>query len=154
MIRKSRLRTVVEIVGVVSVVLSVLFLAIQVQQANKQARMSFALDLQASYNGWHELLIAAPGAADLLMATLPDSAFTPGEIRRRRSLVAYLFNVWATIHKAWEHDLISDLEYEGYANDARTIVANPWAVDIVRDMMDRYPAARDYPIFAPIRDAR
>ncbi len=151
---KPSVRTAAEIAGVVSVVLSVIFLAVQVQQANRQARVSFAHDLQASYNGWHELLVAAPGAADLLVSTLPDSVLTLGQVRQRRSLIVYLFNVWMTVNTAWENGLISDLAYEGYTNDARGLLANPLAVDIMRDLVERYPEARGFPIFAPFRDAR
>ena len=98
--------------------------------------------------------MSVPGAADLLMSPLPDSALTPGEIRQRRSLIVYLFNVWMTVHTAWENDLVSDLEYEGYTNDARSMTDNPVAVEVMRDLLERYPGSRDFPIFAPVRDAR
>jgi hypothetical protein len=155
MTTKPSVRAAVEVVGVASVVLSVVFLAMQVQQANQQARVSYAHDLQASYNGWHELLISVPGAADLLMSSMPDSALTPGEARRRRSLIVYLFNIWMTVHTAWENGLISDLDYEGYTNDVRSMTEHPVAVGIMRDLLDhRYPEAQSFPIFAPAREAR
>lgn len=152
---KPSVRTLAEVLGVVSVVLSVIFLAMQVEQANQQARVSFAHDLQASYNGWHELLVSVPGAADLYMSPLPDSALTPGEARQRRSLVVYLFNVWMTVHTAWENGLVSDPEYEGYTNDVRSMTANPAAVGIMQDLLDhRYPEAQRFPIFAPAQEHR
>jgi hypothetical protein len=151
---KLSIRATVEIVGILSVVLSVVFLALQVQQGNQQARVSFAHDLQDSYNGWHELLVGVPGAADLLMSPLPDSALTPGQIRQRRSLIVYLFNIWMTVHAAWQNELISDIEYEGYTNDVRPMLANPVALDVMQDLLERYPGARDYPIFASLRDDR
>ena len=90
---KPQFRTLAEIVGVLSVLVSVGFLAMQVGQANQQARVQLAHDIQASYNGWHEILITAPEAADLFTSTLPDSVLTPGQRRQRSSLSAYMFNV-------------------------------------------------------------
>ena len=151
---KHSIRTIAEVMGVVSVVLSVVFLGIQVQQANRQARVSFANDLQASYNGWHELLVSVPGAAALVRSQLPDSALTLEESLQRHSLFMYLFNVWMTVHAAWENGLVSDVQYEGYINDARSMARNPAAVQTIRGMLERYPASRGLPIFEPFREAR
>jgi hypothetical protein len=85
---------------------------------------------------------------------LPDSALTLEESLQRRSLIVYLFNVWMTVHTAWENGLVSDVQYEGYTNDARSMATNPIAVQVMRDMLDRYPGSQDFPIFAPFRDAR
>lgn len=155
MTSRPSVRTAAEVVGVVAVVVSVVFLAVQVQQANQQARVSFAHDLQASYNSWHDLLISVPGAADLLMSSLPDTALTAGEVRQRRSLIVYLFNIWMTVHTAWENGLVSDPQYDGYTNDVRGMTDNPVAVGIMLELIDhRYPEAQHFPIFAPVQEAR
>jgi hypothetical protein len=149
---KLQFRTVAEVVGVLSVLVSVGFLAVQVRQANQQARVQLVHDIQASYNGWHEILTTEPGAADLFTSTLPDSAFTPGQLRQRRSHASYLFNVWVTVHTAWENGLLSEDQYEGYAGDARIFATHPVVGPVVTELMGRYPGASDYPIFAPFKD--
>lgn len=147
----ERLKLVLEVSSALAVVASVVFLAFQVNQANDIARASMRYDLESSWNEWHDLIISDSTTAALLVRMQDaDAVFSPTEQQQVFSLANRLYNIWSSLHAAHENGLISDEDYTSLSEDVPSAMVLEAAVPIWRQLVERYPADRDAPIFTPL----
>lgn len=148
---QGRIRTAIEVLGGLSIIVSLIFVAIEIKQANEVARATTELELYAAWNEFHDAVISSEETADLLIRMReaePD--LTPAERRQALSLANRLFNTWAAVHGAYQNGLISEQMYESLSQDVTRSMALESAIPMWRSLLDQYPVFKTYPIMAPL----
>ncbi len=147
----SRMRTAVELIGLATLIVSVLFLALQVRQGNEVARATVAYELSNMFNDYHGLVMGDPEVAELLVRMARDeSEFTEVERRQIQSLANRLFNIWTSAHQGFENGVVTPEEYDNYQLDVSRAMGLKAAVPFWRSFLDTYPSRKAWPIFAPL----
>lgn len=151
---RARWRLVLEVVGIISVVISVVFLALQVRQGNQVARATVQYELMSSWNEFHDLIIGDSATAKLLIRMADTTTeFTAAERRQIVSIANRLFNTWTAVHHAYENGLIDRETYESMSSDIPRAIGNfPVAVPIWRTLVETYPISKEWEIFEPLRN--
>ena len=118
----------VEIVGVCSVVLSLLVVAYQIQQANDIARVTTEIELRASYAGINELFIENPELRDVF-ANLddPNRTFTEEEASLFGSMTYRFLNVWVGMEVAYDEGMIGYESWSETLGNIRNMLENQTA---------------------------
>jgi hypothetical protein len=150
--KDGRLRSAAEVLGVLAVVLSVVFLALQVRQANQIARAEASRELLAMFNQFHDAAIADPAVTDILVALAnPAPELTPHQAIQARHFVSRLFNAFNAVHDAYTEGLVPIGVYEDYATAVRGYLRDyPGIVPPLRVLIESMPRIRRSPVWAPL----
>ena len=93
-----------EIVGAIAVFVSIIYLARQINNANKATEASTTLDSTRLLSDWHQSLNQSPGLADIFVRGMEDaSALTNIERASFLAAVADLFTVLEGLYR--QHNL-------------------------------------------------
>ncbi len=98
MLREKR-KDIIEAVGLVAIVASLLFLGVEIQQNTAAIELSTAQSFQSDFRA-HEIVIAQDGdLADLLQRATEDiSGLTQAELMRVRLLESSVLRAWANAY--------------------------------------------------------
>ena len=111
----SRIRQLMEAIGGVTLIASVIFLALQVRQGNQIARAETTRELISLLNEFHGDAVSDPTTTNLLLTlTAPTPQLTPTEVLQVRHLVTRLSNVFNTAHDAYEEGLLPPDRYAAF----------------------------------------
>ena len=123
--RKSSL----EIIGVIAVVASLLFLAYEIRQSNQIARSTITFELGNNVSELNEIVWTNPEVAALhVRASDPRYVPTQVESEMLRAEARRFMNVWGTVEIA-------------YRNGHQTRAQFDILLDDVEDVLERLPAA-------------
>jgi hypothetical protein len=148
-------REIVEIVGVVSIVGSLLLLATEVRQSNKIASAEMEMSLAEGF-----MQIHMQRATDLDVAKLwskitePEGhLITATDHSQMRGITWTYVNLFWMVQTAHDNDLMSDAGLEGYVDVVRWILEfRPALQDHFVFIYNTTPAMAGVAIFAPIED--
>ena len=154
--KRLSVRDAVEIVGAVSIVLTLMFLALEIKQSNDVASYTAARELHDSFNQINLILAGDPTLAELwFRMNSEDANFSQSEQARIEAVARLLFNVWGSVHEAYESNLINEELYESMSKDVFVqMQAAPAAIPIWVEMIKDYPDRQSHPILAPIEARR
>ena len=136
---------IIEIVGITAVVLSLLFVAYETQQANRIAMVTNVTEIYSNFSSINEftagdaefvgVLIKARHASDV-------SELSEVEIRRLNSWVRRLFNVWFPATIAYQNGMLAEETYNAVFDGAHGTLeyGGPATRSIWREFIDTYPA--------------
>ena len=150
---QGRVRTLIEGFGVLSVVVSLVFVAIQINQSNAQARAAVAYDLHESFNGYHDLVASDAELGAIVSQVMIDAShdLTPSESARAFSLAVRLLNTWLSVQAAFDRGLIEEPVFAGYQADVAAAVRGlPGFMPYWTGMIEERPGLGGALILAPI----
>ena len=140
-----------EIVGVTAIVLSLLFVAFEIQQANRIAIVSTNNEVYASFSSINEIVMSDPEFADLLVRSSNaggDELSTVDRIRLSGWVRRHL-NVWLPATIAHGNGMLTEDTYKSIFDDARGSLeeAGPEMLSIWKDVLDEYPGLASTELF-------
>ena len=143
---------IVEVVGVIAVALSLLFVAFELQQANRIARIATNNEVYASFAAINEAVMSDPEFVDLLLRsadTSGNSKLSEVDRARLRSWVRRHLNVWLPATIAHGHGMLTDQTYESIFDDVRNLIegTGPEMLSIWRQIVDTYPGLASTELF-------
>ncbi len=132
---------IIEIVGITSVVISLMFVAYQIQQTNQIAVVTTELETMNNFSSLNEAIFSDGEFSSLLTSSMkPEFTPTEDEITRLRSWVYRSHNIWLAAETAYENDMLSESTYQGVLNDISfNIGFNPYLRSLHREVMPNYP---------------
>lgn len=131
----------IEIAGAISVVLSLLFVAFQINQTNQIARITTELETRSIFAELNADLQTNSEFASLLAKSQePSFAPTPGE-RFQLSGWAYRYmNVWIASETAYDNGLLPETSYQVVLEDIRQLLqANPYGKQLFAQALESFP---------------
>jgi len=148
-------REIVEIVGVVSIVGSLLLLATEVRQSNNIASATMDANLGAEYN---RINFERASNADFakLYAKMADPAshlITATENEQIEGVAWTYLNIYWSAQAAHDNGLMSDGQLQGYATDlALLLERRPALQEHFVFFVDDIPGMSDAPVFSAVTE--
>ena len=144
---------IAEIISAVAVIASLIYLARQIIQANRIARSSVVSDVQQKYNDFYSLILSN-GEIAALLAKLVQPNYVPAtdtENQQIETIVTLLAGIWFSTQASYDQGQIDENSYRVYSEDvAARLSLWPALKPHFRRVLERYPSAKDRPIFAPL----
>jgi len=133
-----------EIIGIVSVVISLLFVAYQIQQSNKIARVTTEYEIRNNHSSSNEIAMSDQDFATLLFKAT-DPTFEPagGELAQLIAFTLRSVNFWAAAGTAHENGLLTNDTYEFVLDDIRNFINSmPGLHPVVNTILAVYPSLK------------
>ena len=154
--KRPTIRIAAEAAGIVALLASLIFLAMEINQSNKIAIASIQYDILSDFNEYHREVLADLEIAEFIskLKQADDTPLSPAEKVRAHAFVTIFINIWYVIHTAHENGQLTDDTYQVYLEDSRSaILAYPRAVPYFKESIQSSPSLRDLEIFQPIFEA-
>ena len=142
---------ILEIVGIATVVLSLMFVAYEIRQSNKIATVSNANEIYGQFNAVNEALMSDPELARLIIKASKVEKLgdlTKSEILRFNGWIQFLLNTWLSGNIAYDNGHLAEATYNSLFDDARfnLQVTGPAGRRIWKDYIDSFPALSEMAI--------
>jgi hypothetical protein len=154
--KRPTIKTAAEAAGIIAIVVSLILLAMEINQSNKIAIASIQYDILSDYNEYHRQVLADPelGAFVARLKIADDIALSPGDQARAHAFVTIFINIWFVIETAHDEGQLTDDTYQVYLEDARgTLVTYPKSVPYFLESIQSSPSLHRLEIFQPIFEA-
>jgi hypothetical protein len=130
-----------EIVGIISVVLSLLFVAYQIQRTNQIAIVTAEIETRNNYSSLNEAMYGNKDLA-ILIEKAQDPEFQPehGELTQLRSLGFRFMNIWLASEVAFKNKMLPATSYSVVLNDIGYVIEEiPYMRHMFKLIIDNYP---------------
>ena len=143
----------IELFGLAAVVVSLLFVAYEVNQSNRIARGTTSYELARNWMEVNQFIISEPGLVELRVKWRDADYVPESEVEREKSL-AYarmLLNLWTTVEEAHENGLASDGYMQTARDDVQTLIKNrPGLLPVFDALLENYDMS-EYEVLLPLR---
>jgi hypothetical protein len=147
---------ILEIVGIATVVLSLMFVAFEIRQSNKIATVSNVNEIYARFTAVNGALMSDPELARLVLKASEAeelSDLTKSEILRYYSWIQFLTNIWLSANIAYDNGQLAEPTYNALFDDAsyNLQVTGPAGRRIWKKYINTFPALSDMAIIIFIK---
>jgi hypothetical protein len=154
--KRPTMRIAAEAAGIIALLVSLVFLALEINQSNKIAIASVSYDILSDYNEYHRQVLADPEVAEFIskLARADDTTLSPADEARAHAFVTIFINLWFAIQTAHDNGQLTDDGYRAYLEDARHALRRyPRAVPYFKASVESTPSLHELEIFQPIFEA-
>ena len=132
---------IAEIAGVISVVLSLLFVAFQIQQTNQIAIVTAEIETRNNYSDLNEAMFSDNKLASLIeRASDPEFQPAVGEDTQLRSLAFRFMNIWLVSEIAFRNGMLPQSSYQIVLDDIKYVLkTEPYMRRYFRLILENYP---------------
>lgn len=155
--KNSHLREVVEIVGVISIVASLLLVAWEIRQSSRIATAEIEMRLAHEFNAMNMRRATTPDFAKLFpkMSAPGSHLVTATEESQLRGLAWHFVNLYFVAQIAHDNGLIDTRRLDTYRLDLQqTLQRYPGLHPALLQIYDAFPDMRNMPVFAPLTTLR
>ena len=155
--RNSHLREIVEIVGVISIVASLLLVAWEIRQSNRIAAAEIEMQLANGFNEMNMSRATTPDFAKLFpkMSAPSSHLVTATEESQLRGLAWHFVNLYFAAQIAYDNGLLDARRLDTYRLDLQqTLDRFPGLHPGFLQIYDDFPEMRDMPVFGPLAALR
>ena len=137
---KNRSFQIVEIIGVVSVVISLLIVAYEIRQTNKIAIVNAEIELRNNYSALNELMVTHSELAVMLIRNEEEGGkLSAAEHIRMRSFMFRHLNIWIASEIAYENGMLPEPSFQIVLNDVAFGLRNfPGLHPHFREILDNF----------------
>lgn len=141
---------ILEIVGVLAVVFSLLLVAFEIRQANRIAVVNTEFELRNSYQQTNHLILSNPDMVDFLLRIQTAGEPLEGPNRVRAMSWTYLnLNSWVAMELAYENGMTTEETYQNILDNIDNVMnrASPEMREVWRLSIDSFPSLSNKAIF-------
>jgi hypothetical protein len=133
---------IVALIANVGVIAGIVFLALELRQANRIAIASTEINIRSNLSALNESVYGDESLSRLLAkASEADALFTPEEVVRLESFVRRLLNIYLALETAHFSGLAPKMTYESIEGDIRGSLSTwPALRPMFRHIADLYPS--------------
>ena len=108
--KRPTMRVAAEAVGIIALLASLVFLALEINQSNKIAIASVSYDILSDYNEYHRQVLADPEVAEFIsrLTKVDDTTLSPADEARAHAFVTIFINLWFVIQTAHDNGQLTD----------------------------------------------
>ena len=154
--KRPTIRTAAEAVGIIALLASLAFLALEINQSNKIAIASVSYDILSDFNEYHRQVLADPEVAEFIskLENADNTTLSPADNARAHAFVTIFINLWYAIQTAHDNGQLTDDDFRAYLEDAQHALRRyPRAVPYFKASVESTPSLHDLEIFQPIFEA-
>jgi hypothetical protein len=143
----------VEVVGFGAVIVSLLFVAYEIRQANQIAVGTTTIEIYRNWMTLNELIATDEKLAALIYKLRDDTAELSNIERIQADAWARrAVNGWVALEIAYENDLVTEILYQAGIRDVQNMISNvPGIREWLKKMSTQYDILQ-YEILAPLSD--
>lgn len=145
-----RKKEIAEIIGVIAVVASLLFLGYEIRQSNQIARSTITYELANNYSEINEIVWSSPEVAALHVKAR-DAAYSPTEIEIEmlRAEARRYMNIWGAVEIAYRNGHQTREQLDIMLDDVAAVVGGfPAAEAVWREELARFPGLESFEFHA------
>ena len=153
--KNKHLRETVEIIGVISIVASLLLVAWEIRQANRIAATQIEMQLAQGFNEMNMNRATTPDFARLFpkMNSPGSHLVTATEESQLQGLAWHLANLYYSAQIAHDNGLLDPWRLDMYRQDlAQTLERFPGLHASFVQIYESFPEMQSMPVFQPLRD--
>ena len=152
---QERLKDTAEIIGILAIVASLLFLGFEIQQSNRIAVASTEIGIRNSYSEFNRGLHTGSDVAEVMArAQQPGAEWTEAENLKVLLLVSDLLNVWMSVETACQNDLAPESTCAELHDDIRAFIGMfPGTRPMWEYFVESYPSLADTEVRRTINGA-
>ena len=140
-----------EVIGAIAVIVSLLYVAAQIKQSNRQGASESGFALIAELNRFLEFILAEPEVANLLVKLKSEEALTPQEEIRAEALAERLINNWWSAEMSHRSGIMDKDTYDDIVDEAKRWLGNyPALRKYFQEVLKHYRVAASMRVFAPV----
>ena len=118
----NKLSRYFELIGLCAVVISLLFVAYEIRQANRIASGTTSYEMSRNYMSINELILSNPEVAELLSRRdSVDFEPNPTQKTQLQAFAHRLLNQWTSIEEAYDQGLVSERSYQIALDDVASV---------------------------------
>ena len=141
-----------EIVGAFAVVVSLLYVAGQIRQSNRQSTSESGFAFISESNRLLQW-VAEPEIANVLVKLRSETALTPEEEIRTEAFAEYLLNTWWVSETSYQNGIMDKDMYSVLTEEVRRYLKTyPPLRGYFLQILSHFPDLRNMRILAPIYD--
>ena len=146
-------RKIVEIVGFLAVIASLLFVAYEIRQSNRIALGTTAYEIQRNWISINDAIATDEELAALLIKLGDENAELSALEQVQSAAYGRRFiNTWIAVQEAYDNGLVSDAVYQIAIDDVRNVLSRrPKLKDSFKNFASSYDVS-EYKILAPIHE--
>ena len=146
---------IAEILGAVSVLATLIYLAHQIKQSNKIATASSEISIRDNFGAINSAIYEDEAIAVLFVsAENPNHEFGKVERVRLRMILTQLVNVWHSIEVAYDNGMASEASYNNIFDDVNQVTTgSPALKPIFLELIDSFPSLGSSKLFTALRNA-
>ncbi len=141
----SRLNERLQILALLGVLAGLIFLALEIQQANRIAIATTEITVREGWGSVNETIFTNPETAALLAkARIADAEFSDAEREMLDAFAARMMNIWSGIEEAHANEMVSSVTFDKAIEDMKWhIDAYPGMRSLFEDYLEAYPSASE-----------
>jgi hypothetical protein len=133
-----------EFIGALAVVISLMYVAAQVKQSNRQAASDSSRALLSEFSRVDELILTTPEIVALMVKLRSEAELSAEEKILAEHFCLRHLNNWMVAESSHENGLLDDNLYADMIADAkRTFAAYPPVKRILRELLGNYPTIKE-----------
>lgn len=137
-----------ELVGAATVVISVLYLALQVRQTNRQSATDSGTDVLAEMNRLQEFVLSDPGGATLLLKLKNGDDLSPEEQTKAHVIADRALNTWYSGQQSFLNGVMRSELFADIKDDAKRFTDTyPFLRQPMREILSHYESASKLEVF-------
>lgn len=151
---REKIKDTIEIVGLIAILASLLFLAFELQQSNRIAIASTEIGIRHGYSEFNRGLHSGDGVAELMARAMePDVEWSSAENLKVLMVVNDIMNVWLSVETACDNGLASDATCDELGDDIRAFMGTlPGTRSTLEFILENYPSLADTHVGRTIRE--
>lgn len=149
-------RKVIEAIGLLAVVFSLLLVAYEIRQANRIAVVNTEFELRNSYQATNLALLDNPDMVDFMVRMQTSGAPLQGPDEVRARIWTYLrLNAWLATAIAYENGVATEATYQNILNNIDNVMArsSPEMRQVWRASLDSFPSLEGTAVIRYASDA-
>tara|TARA_B100000686_G_C16762930_1_gene959922 strand:- start:1215 stop:1733 length:519 start_codon:yes stop_codon:yes gene_type:complete len=133
--------TILEILGIITVIVSLLFVAYEINQANKIAMVDSEQAIFENFSTINELIMSNTDYAELMhKMTNQDAEFSESDLEKVRAFVRRLTNAWSAAENSYNNGMLTEQTYQLLYDDVRNLlITYPGSRKAWQELLDLYP---------------
>ena len=138
----AKLNDWMQVIGIFAIILSLMFVAYQIQQTNQIAIVSTEIEIRNNYAELNETMYSDRELSVLIeKAADPNYQPLPGEYTQLRSLAFRFMNIWLASEIAYKNDMLPEVSFHIVLDDIGFLLQTmPYLKQLFRELLDNYPS--------------
>lgn len=151
----DRLNRWLTLIANIGVIVGIVFLALEIQQANRIAIASTEIGVRNSWLQLNESIYTNSEVAELwIKAADPSTQWSPVEEVRVTTIINSLVNVWLSVETACTNEIAAPATCDEIQDEIRFVIeVMPAARAQWQTVVDRYPSLTESLVFKAINNA-
>ena len=134
-----------EMLGAILVIVSLIYLALELRQSNQIARFTAARELMTRFNEINSILLKDQSLREILAK---KEKLTDDEEEKLYVFADFIMDVWISVQEARNNELIKEEVYLGMTKDVEIVLSRwPKIRHPIELWLSRYPEAIHYQVF-------